>query len=100
MKILVVDVAAESGGALTVLNQFIDEYSLNLNHEYVFILSRPHYEDKDNIHFVNIEWVKKSLLHRLYLSVSKVFSIESRYNFCSTYLSFIFKVLVFFTLTL
>lgn len=65
MKILVIDVAAVHGGALTVLNQFIDEFKSDKANSYVVVVSRPGYEDCDNIHFVKCAWVKKSRIHRL-----------------------------------
>jgi len=65
MKILVIDVAAEHGGALTVLNQFIDEFKSDKANSYVVVVGRLDYEDCDNIHFVKYAWVKKSYIHRL-----------------------------------
>lgn len=67
--ILVIDVAAEHGGALTILQQFIREYSSNKENKYIFLLSIPHFQDTDNISFVNFKWVKKSFLHRLFFDV-------------------------------
>ena len=52
MKILVIDVAAEHGGALTVLNQFIYEFKSDKANSYVVVVGRLDYEDCDNIHFV------------------------------------------------
>ena len=54
MKILVVDVAAEHSGALSVLDLFIDEFKRHAENQYVVILSKPHYESTENIQFVNI----------------------------------------------
>ena len=65
MKILVIDVAAEHGGALTVLNQFIYEFKSDKANSYVVVVGRLDYEDCDNIHFVKCAWVKKSRIHRL-----------------------------------
>ena len=65
MKVLVIDVAAEHGGALTVLNQFIDEFKSDKTNSYVVVVGRLDYEDCDNIHFVKCAWVKKSRIHRL-----------------------------------
>lgn len=39
MKYLVIDVAAESGGALTVFEQFIKEFKLDKNNEYYVAVS-------------------------------------------------------------
>ncbi len=66
MKILVIDVAAErGGGALTVLNQFIDEFKSDKANSYIVVVSKLDYEDCDNVHFVKCAWVKKSRIHRL-----------------------------------
>jgi len=66
MKILVVDVAAEHGGAVTILNQFIDEFKADKENEYYVILSVLDYQDTENVHFIKLEWVKRSHLHRLF----------------------------------
>ncbi len=90
MKIMVVDVAAEYGGALTVLNEFIEEYRNDTSNEYVFVLSKPKYKNSDNVRFINLEWVKKSLLHRLWFDYfyikrivkkekpDKIFSLQNK----------------------
>ena len=39
MRILVYDVAASSGGALTVLNSFYEEFCKDTKNEYIFVLS-------------------------------------------------------------
>lgn len=79
MKILVVDVAAQHGGAETVLNQFIDEYN-NDGNEYVFVLSNLFYKDTENIRFINIRWSKKSWLHRFWFDKVYINSIIKSEN--------------------
>ena len=66
MKIMVVDVAAEHGGAVTILNQFIDEFKADKENEYYVILSVLDYQDTENVHFIKLEWVKRSHLHWLF----------------------------------
>lgn len=39
MKILVYDVAAENGGAVTVLQSFYEEFCKDTENEYLFVLS-------------------------------------------------------------
>ena len=39
MRILIYDVAASSGGALTVLNSFYEEFCKDTKNEYIFVLS-------------------------------------------------------------
>lgn len=65
MKILVIDVAAETGGAIAVLEQFINKFAANSENSYTVVLSKPRYSDRKNIRFINFEWTKKSYLHRL-----------------------------------
>lgn len=66
MTILVIDVAAENGGALTILEQFIEEFKEDKKNMYYVAVGLPHYDDMDNIIFQNYEWVKISPFHRLY----------------------------------
>lgn len=64
MRILVVDVAAEHSGAKTILEQFCREFDEDNDNDYIVALSTLHYQDTDNVSYLNFEWVKKSLLHR------------------------------------
>lgn len=89
MTILVIDVAAEHSGAVTVLNQFISEFKKDPLNNYIVVLSVLKYFDYENVKFVNYDWVKKSHLHRLYfdnfvvpklvkkLKPNKVFSLQN-----------------------
>lgn len=68
MKILVYDIAADSGGALSILNQF---YTSVINHsndnvEWYFILGTATLPKHKNINILNYPWIKKSWFHRLY----------------------------------
>ena len=39
MRIMVFDVPAESGGALSVLHEFYNEFKLDQENEYIFVLN-------------------------------------------------------------
>lgn len=66
MRIVVNDLAAEIGGALSVLKSF---YNYVRNHdsenEYIFLLSGNYVEETDNVKVVIREDVKKSGFHKL-----------------------------------
>ncbi len=68
MNIMVFDVPAERGGALSILNDFYNEVveSNNTNINWFFVLSTPKLEETDNIKVLNFPWVKKSWGHRFY----------------------------------
>ncbi|MCI8821409.1 MAG: glycosyltransferase family 4 protein [Lachnospiraceae bacterium] len=66
MRILVYDVAADSGGAATVLRSFYEEFSRDTEHEYLFVLSVFELPETERIRVLNYPWIKKSPLHRLY----------------------------------
>lgn len=81
MKILVIDVAAENGGALTILEQHIAEFEKDKENEYVVLLSKPKYCDRDNVRFLNFEWVKRSSLHRLFFDYVYIRTILRKEKF-------------------
>ncbi|MEG0980041.1 MAG: glycosyltransferase [Oscillospiraceae bacterium] len=66
MKTLVIDVAADSGGALSILNQYYDEFSKDTENEYVFCVSLNSLKETNNMTIEELHWVKKSWLHRLW----------------------------------
>ena len=80
MRILVVDVAAEHGGAVTVLNQFITEFKNDYENEYIIVLSKLDYEDSCNIKYVYYRWVKKSHIHRLFFDSVTIRRLIKKYN--------------------
>ena len=65
-RILIYDVAAVSGGAKTILDQFYEQYRNQKNVQCYFIVSLLDYEENDFVHVIKLPWVKKSWLHRLY----------------------------------
>lgn len=58
---MVFDVPAESGGALSILNEY---YENAVNHkdksiDWIFVLSKPELESTDNIKVLRYPWIKK-----------------------------------------
>lgn len=66
MRTLVYDIAADSGGAATVLQSFYEEFKKDTENEYIFVLSVYELPETENIKVLNFPEVKKSMLHRLY----------------------------------
>lgn len=64
--VLVMDVPAESGGALTILLQFYHKALEDKSKNWIFVTSLPILEETSNIKNVRFPWVKKSWFHRLY----------------------------------
>lgn len=91
MNIMVFDVPAASGGALTILNDFYEEVVCNNNKKinWIFVVSKPVLQDTENIKILRFPWIKKSWFHRLYFDhiiaprlirnhdVSKIISLQN-----------------------
>lgn len=89
MNIMVFDVPAESGGALSVLNEFYSELKADKKNNYIFVISTPKLEKTKNIQVLNFPWIKKSWLHRLFFdnifapnlirkySIDKILSLQN-----------------------
>ena len=80
MKYLVIDVAAEYGGAVTVLNQFIEEFLNDNKNDYFVVVSKLDYENKNNVRFIRKEWVKKSYLHRVFFDNIYISFLINKYK--------------------
>jgi len=68
MRIMVLNVAAESSGALSVLNDFYHEIitAPKGSDTWYFVVSKPtHFAETDRVKVLRFPWVKKSWLHRL-----------------------------------
>lgn len=66
MRIMVFDVPAENGGALTILNDFYKEVINNENNNtWFFVVSKPLLKQTENIKVLRFPWIKKSWFHRL-----------------------------------
>lgn len=68
MKIVVFDVPASTGGALSILTDFYKETISYKNKkiEWHFILSTPEFKERRNVKIHNYPWIKKTWFHRLY----------------------------------
>jgi glycosyltransferase involved in cell wall biosynthesis len=68
MKILVIDVAAEYAGAMTILEEVLSDSSLHPDHSFDFYVSQTTLMSykSSNVNITVLPWVKKSWLHRLY----------------------------------
>lgn len=66
MRIMIFDVPAESGGALTILNQYYNAAIKDTETEWIFVVSTPKMEEHKNIKVLTYPWIKKSWFHRLY----------------------------------
>lgn len=66
MNIMVFDVPAENGGALTILKQYYEKAVNDKNNKWIFVISTPDLVETDNIKVLRYPWVKKSWFHRLY----------------------------------
>lgn len=80
MRILVYDVAADSGGAATVLRSFYEKFSRDTEHEYLFVLSVFELPETERIRVLNYPWIKKSPLHRLYFDHVVAHRLVKRYE--------------------
>ena len=70
-KILIVDVHASESGALSILVDFHHQIysSIQVDVEWVFVVSTPKLKSSRNIKVVRFPWVKKSWLHRLFFDL-------------------------------
>lgn len=80
MRIMVFDVPAESGGALSVLHDFYSEYKKDHENEYCFVISTPELEDANNIQVIRFPWIKKSWFHRTYFELFKANTLVKEYK--------------------
>jgi len=79
-KIMIFDVPATSGGALTILEMY-HKYALeDKSNEYVFVISTPKLAESNNVKVLNFPNVKKSWLHRHNFDVFKARKIVKRYS--------------------
>lgn len=93
MRTLVIDVAADSGGALTVLNQFYDIFSADKQNEYIICVSVVDLKPTDNINVLKFPWVKKSWFHRIWFDnffckrLIKEYNVDSIFSLQNTLIS-------------
>ena len=89
MNVMVFDVPAESGGALSMLHEFYAEVlgSNNDSVKWFFVLSTPKLPTGKNVNVLNYPWVKRSWLHRLYFDYFIAPQLIKRYSICLLYTS-------------
>ena len=80
MRIMVFDVPAENGGALTILNQYYEKAVKNTSNEWIFVISTPNLKDTVNVKVINYPWIKKSWFHRLYFDYFIAHKIVKEYK--------------------
>lgn len=80
MKIIVFDVPAENGGALTILKEYYEMAINDSGNNWVFVVSTPNLPDMKNIKVIRYPWVKKSWFHRLYFDMFLSHKIVEEYN--------------------
>lgn len=79
-RILVVDVAAHEGGALTILQQYYQTALNDTDNEYVFCVSLPELSGNDHVTVLRFPWVKRSWLHRLWFDHVTVQRVLRKYR--------------------
>lgn len=79
MKILVYDVAASSGGALTILKN-VYEYAKNSEFEWLFVLSVADLRETDNIKVLKFPEVKQSWRNRLNFDKTQALKLIEEYK--------------------
>lgn len=87
--VLVLDVAAHEGGALSILQEYYERLSADTATRYVFCVSLPQLEETENVRVRRFPWVKRSWLHRLWFEhvtlprvmreekITRVFSLQN-----------------------
>ena len=80
MRIMVFDVPAESGGALTILTQYYDTAIKDKKNEWIFVVSTPELKETDNVKVLNYPWIKKSWFHRLFFDNLVAHKLVDKYK--------------------
>lgn len=80
MNILVYSVAADSGGALSVLMDFYKQFKEKKQNHYYFVVSTPHLEECDNITVLRFPEIKKGWGHRLWFEYIKAPQLVKKYS--------------------
>lgn len=80
MRIMVFDVPAENGGALTILNQYYDTAIKDKENEWIFVVSTPMLKETNNVKVLNYPWIKISWVHRLYFDKFIAYKLVERYE--------------------
>lgn len=79
MNILVYGVAADSGGALSVLMDFYKEFKTHKENHYYFVVSTPRLDECDNITILRYPEIKKGWGQRLFFEYIKAPKLVKKY---------------------
>lgn len=85
INVLVLDVAAESSGALTILNEFYSEFSADSGNVYFLCVSEVELEPNSNVIILRFPWVKRSWFHRLWFELVTVRSLIKKLAICEVF---------------
>lgn len=77
---MVFDVPAESGGALTILNQYYDAAKKDTENEWIFVVSTPELKETENVKILNYRWIKRSWLHRYFFDKFVAHKLVDKYK--------------------
>lgn len=66
MKIMVFDVPADKGGALTILKKYYNDALHDASNNWIFVISTPQFDESQNVKILKYPWVKISWMHRLF----------------------------------
>lgn len=80
MNIMVYDVAASSGGAVSILENYYTEHKQDKKNHYYYILSVVNLPDADNITVINVPQIKKNWFRRLIFDCFSVNKLIEKYN--------------------
>lgn len=80
MTILVLDIAADSGGALTVLKNFYNNFLKDTDNKYILVTGVVDLHSCKNVTVVKLPWTKKSWFHRLYFDFIYVHKLIKKYD--------------------
>lgn len=82
MNIMVFDVPAEGGGALSILSEFYNEVKSKRDKsiKWIFVLSTPSFQETEYIKVLRFPWVKKSWGHRFFFDNVIAPQLIKKYN--------------------
>lgn len=82
MRIMVFDVPAVKGGALSILSSFYKDAKnyKDKSIQWIFVVSKPDLEETENIKVIKYPWIKKSWFHRLFFDYFIAPKLVSKYK--------------------
>lgn len=80
MKKMVLAVAADTHGSMTILNEYYHKALHDKENDWVFVISRPKLENAENIEVVRMPWIKNSWFHRMFFNHFRTKGLVNRYK--------------------